>query len=518
MYRVLVVDDEPIILSGIRHMIDWEKEDAEIIGVARNGAEAYSIVETEHPDIVITDIKMPLMDGISLVGKCSAAYPEIVFIILTSLAEFSLAKEAVGYGVTDYLLKTELDSEKLLDSLGKAKKECARRSGASSYEKKADDVATAVSSLFLLRDISAETKNALHHGGLLSSYALIAIAYQFPKESLEKEWDTADYEKLHDWEEDIVSKILQSMLGTVYPMIVPSGKECTLLYFVPNVKKDTWQAVSSRINAKVRSASEMVTGLSVEFLYTDAYSHRDSLKEARSDLELQLMGYYLDKKAEDIVPAALDIDSVFSKLELSIASKDGVGCKVAFQRIHDAVRNIDHTLSQLEFTLTALRSAILSGLSELGLSFSQDLEYIFGLSDFISKRSEAVLLVDDAASYLMSIIENAGGTGGGIVDKAREYVLQHLDEKISLADVADYACVSPGYMSKSFNRVMGMSLVDYINQKKVDKAKEIMAENENCSIADIAISLGFSNIYYFSKVFRKVEGIPPTEYIKNLDI
>ena len=73
-------------------------------------------------------------------------------------------------------------------------------------------------------------------------------------------------------------------------------------------------------------------------------------------------------------------------------------------------------------------------------------------------------------------------------------------------------------MSKSFNRVMGMSLVDYINQKKVDKAKEIMAENENCSIADIAISLGFSNIYYFSKVFRKVEGIPPTEYIKNLGI
>ena len=100
MYRVLVADDEPIILSGIRHMIDWEKEEAEIVGVARNGAEAYSIIEKEHPDIVITDIRMPLMDGISLVGKCSTAYPDIVFIILTSLAEFSLAREAVGFGVT----------------------------------------------------------------------------------------------------------------------------------------------------------------------------------------------------------------------------------------------------------------------------------------------------------------------------------------------------------------------------------------------------------------------------------
>ena len=90
----------------------------------------------------------------------------------------------------------------------------------------------------------------------------------------------------------------------------------------------------------------------------------------------------------------------------------------------------------------------------------------------------------------------------------------HITEHIALSDVAAYACVSPGYMSKSFKRIMGISLVDYINQKKVEKAKEMMAEG-NERIADIALALGFSNIYYFSKVFRKMEGIPPTEYIKN---
>lgn len=99
MFRILIADDEPIILSGIRHLIDWENADAEIIGSARNGAEAWSIIESEHPDIVITDIKMPLMDGLALVEKCADSYPRIVFIILTSLAEFSLAREAVGYGV-----------------------------------------------------------------------------------------------------------------------------------------------------------------------------------------------------------------------------------------------------------------------------------------------------------------------------------------------------------------------------------------------------------------------------------
>ena len=118
-YRVLIADDEPIILSGIRHLIDWSKADAEIIGAAGNGEEAYAIIEREHPDIVITDIKMPVMDGLALAGRCSEEFPDIVFIILTSLEEFSLAKEAIGYGITDYLLKTELDGDRLMKALEK---------------------------------------------------------------------------------------------------------------------------------------------------------------------------------------------------------------------------------------------------------------------------------------------------------------------------------------------------------------------------------------------------------------
>ena len=109
MHRVLIVDDEPIILSGIRHLIDWSAYDAEIAGSAVNGEEAYRIICSEQPDIVITDIRMPIMDGLALAGRCSEEFPDIVFIVLTSLAEFSLAKEAIGYGISDYLLKTELD-------------------------------------------------------------------------------------------------------------------------------------------------------------------------------------------------------------------------------------------------------------------------------------------------------------------------------------------------------------------------------------------------------------------------
>ena len=91
--------------------------------------------------------------------------------------------------------------------------------------------------------------------------------------------------------------------------------------------------------------------------------------------------------------------------------------------------------------------------------------------DFITKRSEALEFIDDCESSLLMLLDSKGGSGKGVADRAREYVMQHVMEKITLGDVADHACVSPSYMSKSFKRIMGISLVDYINSTKVEKAK-----------------------------------------------
>lgn len=516
MFRILIADDEPIILSGIRHLIDWENADAEIIGSARNGAEAWSIIESEHPDIVITDIKMPLMDGLALVEKCADSYPRIVFIILTSLAEFSLAREAVGYGVSDYLLKTELDEKTLLSALEKAESESVRRSAtAGSFQENNDDrLSSEILNLLLLRQITAETRNLLSHSDVLSSYAFIAAVYQFPAESFDKEWDAEDYRKLHGWEEDVLLKVIHSFSENVYPVTAPSGRQSSFIYLVSGISRETWAAVSSRLEEKVRSAAGMVTGLDTNLLHTAVYSGSDSLQQSRSELEALLMAYYLEKEPASVKPAPLVIGSVFPTLELAIREKDRVGCRASFAEIRRAVSSSDHSLSQLEFMIVALRSAVMSGLASIGLSESDEITEMFSASDFISRRSEALLFLDDIESGLLDIVESTGGSGSGIADKAREYILMHITEHIALSDVAAYACVSPGYMSKSFKRIMGISLVDYINQKKVEKAKEMMAEG-NERIADIALALGFSNIYYFSKVFRKMEGIPPTEYIKN---
>ena len=486
-YKVLVADDEPIILSGIRHLIDWEEADAVICGAVSNGAEAYHVIETEHPDIVITDIRMPVMDGLALAGKCSEEYPDIVFIILTSLMEFSLAKEAIRYGISDYLLKTELTNEKLLKALEKAEKECLRRRGGvqRKEEGKDTDIAGIVSNLFIMRDVTHGTKNFLEKHGLLDDFAFFSLVFSFPQPSLEKQWCVEDYKKLHDWEMDIAGKIIPSFFSSCFPVIPVSGKEGTLLYFASALNEATWSAVSQRVEAKLREASLMVTGLNPVLLRTPVLHGRDSLKSGRDEMEAQLMAYYLGRKREELSPSTLDIDSVFPKLESAI-------------------------------TASALRSALSSGLSAIGLKEDSIVSDIFDTVDFITLRSESLQFLDDTENSIIALLGSRSGSGSGVADKAREYVMAHVMERISLGDVADYACVSPSYMSKSFKRTMGISLVDYINKMKVEKAKEMMASSRSERIADIALSLGFANIYYFSKVFRKVEGIPPTEYIKKI--
>ena len=109
MYRVMIVDDEPLILAGIASLLDWKEYGCEIAGKAANGQQALKLMEEQKPDIVITDIKMPGMDGIGFMKAVKErGWDDVSFILLTNLEEFSLARQALSLGAVEYLVKMEL--------------------------------------------------------------------------------------------------------------------------------------------------------------------------------------------------------------------------------------------------------------------------------------------------------------------------------------------------------------------------------------------------------------------------
>lgn len=120
MLKILMADDEPLVLIGLQGMLDWEKLGYEICATARNGKQALELIESEKPDIVLADIKMPLMDGLTLARKCRERSPLPAFIILTSFEEFDYVRQAMGSGVVDYLIKLELTPENLSAALARA--------------------------------------------------------------------------------------------------------------------------------------------------------------------------------------------------------------------------------------------------------------------------------------------------------------------------------------------------------------------------------------------------------------
>ena len=120
MLRILLVDDEPLVLIGLQGMLEWEKLGYTICATARNGKQALETIEREKPDIVIADVKMPVMDGLSLARTCHERGPLPVFIMLTSFEEFDYVRQAMGAGVVDYLVKLELTPENLQAALARA--------------------------------------------------------------------------------------------------------------------------------------------------------------------------------------------------------------------------------------------------------------------------------------------------------------------------------------------------------------------------------------------------------------
>lgn len=516
MYRVLVVDDEPIILSGIRYLINWEEEDCSIIATARNGQDAYSIIKEEHPDIVLADIKMPIMDGLELLEKCSNEFPDIVFIILTSLEEFKLAKEAIKLNASDYLLKTELEPDLLKKSIERAKIEHSRRNGIIDFQTetqtKSKSISTIIKNLFIIRNISVENQALLEEQELLSDYALLGVFIDYPTPELETTWKASDYQRLYNWEGEVIKKIVPSNLKLAYPVIPPAGKGFLYIYFIPNISAGSWHAILQRIKDKIVNASNLVTGLNPEIVATKLYSGKNGLRPLCEEFETITSRFYLEK--DNINIESLNVDFVFPKIERDIKKLDIPSLRVALKQIRISVAEKDHSINQIYFALEALEAAIKSALSSFGHMEEEKISELFQNIPYLTRRRNVLLFLEDVTSELETIVSSQRGDKQSIItDKARSYILDHVSEHISLSDVAEFANVSPGYMSQFFKKNMKISLVDYINQVKVNKAKEIIAQGAT-RINEIATSLGYDNIYYFSKVFKKVTGITPTEYIK----
>lgn len=267
MYRILLADDEAIILSGLQSMLKWEDFGCTVTATARNGQQAWEAIQKCHPDIVICDIKMPIMSGLELLRKCAESYPDIVFLMLTNYEDFSLARDSLRYRAVDCLLKIDLDEEKLATAMNAAIQErkkrvkLAKNSGFPLHgpDENTDLIADSVSALLYSERISYARENLIRLGvgencAVLELYMdardIPGIASQTPEEQ----------ERLFGFHRQLCEDIAQKLFRHNYLVPHISGKQDDnrmLLYLWDLEGRDQIERFYHKLTTALSSISQM---------------------------------------------------------------------------------------------------------------------------------------------------------------------------------------------------------------------------------------------------------------------
>lgn len=535
MYKVMIVDDETIILSGIKSLVNWEKNDCELVATARNGQDALEQVRKLPVDIMLIDLNMPVMNGITLMEKVYAEFPDIVFIILTNMEEFELARQAMKYRVVDYLLKSRLEAPKLEETLNRAKIERGNRTSrtvanAAGYlevEEKKKIIGKVLQEVLFFPEGTCreEYTNILKESGVLSDYAYFYIPFEFSSAGggfPEKE----ERMKRMGLLSEMVIKVAGNIFGNNY-MLLDVGSVRSLALFVWNVFDDGkmgWRNKAETFSRKLSSVVKTVTQTECYVFYTETYREYEMLKicanEYRGLLERYYLGVELEEagRGEKVEYEPLGLKGIGSELYHEIMQRDLKGINALMDNVVVRIQNTMHQKSQAIWLLNELNREASAALAKYGVIETSAYERVSSMAmiENITTRKQVLAWLEMLRNTLNDVIGNGDMPGNPLAERARKYVMEHIEECISLQETAEYVGVSAGYLSTIFKREYKQSFVDFVNQSKMEHACRLL-EERGLMVMEIAYRLGYENAYYFSKVFRKYMGMSPTDYQRRIE-
>ncbi len=528
MYRIVLVDDEPLILAGIVSLICWEDYDCTVVGKATNGPKALELIHQVLPDIVITDIRMPVMNGLELMEECRSKGYHPAFIILTNLEEFQLARKAVSLGAIDYLVKLNLEPEQLCDALDRAKSYCDQQE--SHQNRQLYDQ--------LLRDNAGQLEQNFFHQLLLGSGAkdltipeelsaryLHPLVIQFtmqPEQIGFDNLDPYDFSFIRQQLTDILSGICSRYFQAF--TILYSADNCILLTGCLKTA-DASDSLLRDFCGKVNGALNIYFGLKAVFGICYAAGGIPSLPEASAHARDAMKYYYYDSSSpvlfysEQTPPAAADRDFNINLLKHPIANavmqNNSSQLKHIFAELEDLFREYHPSHSQAVSACinlySYLNSLFLNEGNRYSHIFPDTLNIVEHVKQLISLQDILFWLDSFSEQLCLLMDERREKPLDKLVHQTKQYVQQHYRKKLTLSDIASHLNISPGHLSSTFRKFSDMTLSDYIAQVKINEAKKLI-DTHQYLIYEVADMLGFENAYYFSKVFRKVTGQSPREY------
>ncbi len=536
MYKVLIIDDEPIIRKGLRNIINWKNFGCEVVGEATDGLDGSELIKKFLPDIIITDIKMPEADGLTMLKEIKEDVPHSKIIILTGHRDFEYVHEALKIGVIDFLLKPS-KIEELTSAISRAVKELKfQKERSEEFEKlnqmfrqnisvlrekllydviyeintNQDDIKEKLNlfnikqgnfCMLLVQNDSEEENDS----GEISQYD--RHLYQFGIINTFNEVFTDKFEVMHVTLNNIGIAFLIMPRNEDADMSEAIDKKCTYLQEI------ICNCFGFTVTIAVSSSGGQLTELPQKFNECrEALEHKFYMGNNSIIFhgDVNTFFKYEDHSMLEKLQKAL-IEGVKSGNEASV--------KERLQDIFSYVKNIDPAKKDYikNFywnTITSInniRISLMTGESDKKLEYNE-LSGLYGLIEKCTNADELNALLDESARSVASKVNNYNNKSIKLVLRnAVEYMHEHYHEPVTLNEVAEHAFVSTYYISRMFKKEMGKNFVDYLNELRMEKAKE-MLKDVRYKTYEVAEKVGIPDAHYFSRLFKKYVGVTPTEY------
>lgn len=528
MINLLIVDDEPLVQIGIKSMLSWAEYGIEVCGTAVNGANALNLIEEYFPMIVITDIRMPIMNGLELAKTCREKYGRIpLFIFLTSYEEFQLIKEAMTYEAIDYLIKLELNA----GSLAAAVKKALVRLDSFQATLKAKDpgrpLLQSYYDKFILRllhnlfDTEEQFRLQAKDLKLTFSDAVYSTALF---EIHEDTHAAMDHGKLMNLCSSTVS-MARDILNKHIPCYAISldMKHFAVIFHLCRAE----EYCAASLQTAVKNAADMVhnyfnvsvlagIGTPVKQPLKICESYQDARQAfGRADPASPIVFFSREdalsvKNAFNIAVFKHDITRAFDEFDTDVLFRT-LSEIIQLFKAHPLrfLQEVDGACSILYLALSLLPDGE-ENMMEIFSSYSDGYRSIYRFTG-VDQIIEWLIILRDG---LCEVLKSKRKTyKAHVITNVQKYINSHVSERLSLHEVAGVFGLSPNYLSILFKKNCRIGFSEYISQARITKAKSLLLE-QDMKIYEAADRLGFESAFYFSKVFKKVEGISPREYIQ----
>ncbi|MDO5425198.1 MAG: response regulator transcription factor [Eubacteriales bacterium] len=517
MHTVLLVDDEPVILKSMRQVIPWEELGFQIIGTAADGEEALAFAQQRQPELVITDVMMPRMNGIELAKKLRNQFPGIEIVILSGYDEFDYAQSAMRAGVVEYLLKPTRKAE-LVAALQRIHGRISqKRAFQENMEKLKGEVQKQ------MQVMKNQFFCDLTYGAAGETDLFAALReYRSPLQG------RPYYLCCFDLDQDGPEKALPEKRALLWLQLnlILSAKMTEMEYFEYFERglslyhifetEDGLEQVLTEAIQELRG----LTGVSVSVGISRQYRELGQLAAARRDCEIALeercnLGENSCIPYEEVRLFEKDMQAFDQELRNAICVKiralNQEAAETMVRELYEKMKS-EKAIYQQFYSQTMRILLELYNLAGEDGTVQKGLEKAFSrLSDYKTADALMELVIEWMRKVIQTADRKKGSRNQELVAQVTAYVEQNLGREITLQDAADAVHLSKNYLCSIFKKERGETFFQYLTTARMEKAKQLLKETDY-KVYTIAEKTGYSDYAYFAQVFKKSVGVTAAEY------